>query len=237
NNFYEFGTHKRISRAAQAMVIDPWSIEIDGLVENPRRIGFEDLVRQTGLEERLYRHRCVEAWSMAIPWTGFPLRRLVEIAGPLAGAKYVRFETLHDPDRMSGQRASFYEWPYVEGLTMAEATHDLAFMATGVYGKPALKQNGAPIRLVVPWKYGFKSIKSIVRISFTDERPVTFWETAGPREYGFWANVNPEVAHRRWSQAQEELIGIGKVPTQLFNGYAEEIGDLYAGLGSERLYM
>ncbi len=238
NNFYEFGTHKQISRAAQALQSDPWSIEIGGMVESPKRIGFDDLMRQVNLEERLYRHRCVEAWSMAVPWSGFPLARLVELAAPLSGAKYLRFETLHDPSTMTGQQAGFYEWPYVEGLTMAEATHELSFIATGLYGKPIPKQNGAPLRLVVPWKYGFKAIKSIVRITFTDERPVTFWQSSGPREYGFWANVNPEVAHRRWSQAQEEPLGLGhRVPTLLFNGYAGEIGDLYAGLEHEPLYM
>ena len=238
NNFYEFGTSKQIARAAQALSIDPWTINIDGMVENPRRIGFEDLVLGMGLEERLYRHRCVEAWSMAVPWTGFPLRKLVELAAPLSGARYVRFETLLDPDTMSGQRASFYDWPYIEGLTIEEATHELTFVATGIYGHSMPRQNGAPLRLVVPWKYGFKAIKSIVAITFTDERPVTFWETAGPREYGFWANVNPEVAHPRWSQAREEPLGVGhRVPTLLFNGYAEEIGDLYAGLEREPLYM
>jgi sulfoxide reductase catalytic subunit YedY len=238
NNFYEFGTDKRIWRAAQALVTDPWSIEIGGMVDSPRRISFDELMGKVELEERLYRHRCVEAWSMAVPWTGFPLSKLIDLAAPLSSAKYVRFETLHDPDTLFGQRAGFYDWPYVEGLTIAEATHDLAFIATGLYGQAIPKQNGAPLRLVLPWKYGFKSIKSIVRMTFTDERPKTFWEISGPREYGFWANVNPEVAHRRWSQAQEEPLGVGhRVPTLLFNGYAEEIGDLYAGLEREPLFM
>ncbi|EEA95950.1 protein-methionine-sulfoxide reductase catalytic subunit MsrP [Pseudovibrio sp. JE062] len=237
NNFYEFGSHKRISGAAQALKIRPWAITIDGLVDNPQTIDFDDLVRKMPLQERLYRHRCVEAWAMAVPWTGFPLAELVKYAGPQNGAKYIRFETFEDSDVASGQRQFWYPWPYVEGVTMDEAMNDLAFVATGIYGKPLLKQYGAPIRLVMPWKYGFKSIKSIVKITFTNERPVSFWEKIGPSEYGFWANVNPEVPHARWSQATERLLGTDeRVPTQLFNGYAEQVAHLYKDLQGQDLY-
>jgi methionine sulfoxide reductase catalytic subunit len=189
------------------------------------------------LEERLYRHRCVEAWSMAIPWSGFPLAKLVELAQPLGSAKYLRMETFLDRETAPGQRAVWYPWPYVEGLTIPEATNELAFLVTGAYGKPVSKSQGAPLRLAVPWKYGFKSIKSIVRFNFTDQRPKTFWEALQAQEYGFWANVNPQVPHPRWSQASEELIGIGeRRPTLLFNGYADYVANLYQGLESERLW-
>jgi sulfoxide reductase catalytic subunit YedY len=208
NNFYEFGSHKRIWRNAQALPLSPWDVTIDGMVEQERTISFYDLVRQMPLEERLYRHRCVEAWAMAVPWSGFPLAALVAWARPLTSARYLRMETFQNRDVASGQRAPGYPWPYVEGLTMAEATNDLAFIATGIYGREMPPQNGAPLRLAVPWKYGFKSIKSIVRFTFTDQRPLTFWENVGPSEYGFWANVNPDVPHRRWSQATEELLGV-----------------------------
>ena len=195
-------------------------------------------MKKVSLEERLYRFRCVEAWAMAVPWTGFPLADLVRLASPKPEAKYLRMETFMDPDTASGQRASWYPWPYVEGLTLAEATNELAFMVTGVYGKPLAKQYGAPLRLAVPWKYGFKSIKSIVRFSFVEERPVSFWEEIQSAEYGFWANVNPEVSHPRWSQAREQLLPTGEqVPTQLFNGYAEQVAGLYKGLEGENLYM
>ena len=238
NNFYEFGSHKQIAVAAQALKIRPWQVRIDGMVREPRTIDIDDLIGRMPLEERLYRHRCVEAWAMAVPWSGFPLAALVAFAEPLASAKYVRMETFLDPSMASGQRQSWYPWPYVEGLTMAEATNELAFLATGVYGKPLPKQMGAPLRLAVPWKYGFKSIKSITRISFTDQRPKTFWEAIQPQEYGFWANVNPKVPHPRWSQANEELIGTDrKVETQLFNGYGEYVAHVYKDLGGERLYM
>ncbi len=238
NNFYEFGSHKSIYKEAQKLVVRPWQVKIDGLVEQEHVLDIDDLIARMPLEERLYRHRCVEAWSMTVPWTGFPLRALVDLARPLAAAKYVRLETFHNPKVASGQRAVWYPWPYVEGLTMAEATHDLAFLVTGVYGKPLAKQFGAPLRLAVPWKYGFKSIKSIVRISFTSERPKTFWQQTGPREYGFWANVNPAVPHRRWSQATERVLGTDeRVPTRLFNGYAEDVAALYKGLEHEPLYM
>jgi sulfoxide reductase catalytic subunit YedY len=189
------------------------------------------------LEERLYRHRCVEAWSMAIPWSGFPLGKLVELAKPLGSATYLCMETFLDPSAASGQRATWYPWPYVEGLTMAEATNELAFLVTGAYGKPVSKQQGAPLRLAVPWKYGFKSIKSITRFSFTDQRPKSFWEALQGAEYGFWANINPEVSHPRWSQASEELIGTGeRRPTLLFNGYGDYVADIYKGLDGEHLW-
>lgn len=238
NNFYEFGTSKNIASAAQQLKTRPWTVKVDGLVGKPKEYAIDDLIRAFPLEERLYRHRCVEAWSMAVPWTGFPLKALVAAAEPQAGAKYLRFETFVDKKMAPGQRGFMFTWPYVEGLTLAEATNDLAFMVTGVYGKPLANQFGAPIRLSTPWKYGFKSAKSIVRISFVAERPPTFWETLASNEYGFWANVNPEVPHPRWSQATEEVIGTGKrVPTVLFNGYAEEVAGLYKGLEKERLYV
>jgi methionine sulfoxide reductase catalytic subunit len=237
NNFYEFGSHKQIASAAQDLRLRPWQVAIDGMVERELTFDAEELIRKLPLEERLYRHRCVEAWSMAVPWTGFPLAALVAMARPLGSARYLRMETFHRPDEAPGQRASWYPWPYVEGLTMAEATNELAFIATGLYGKPIPKQNGAPLRLVTPWKYGFKSVKSIVRFTFTDQRPVSFWETIQASEYGFWANVNPDVPHPRWSQAQEKpLGGDERVPTLLFNGYAEFVADLYRGLENERLF-
>ncbi|MDQ2081847.1 protein-methionine-sulfoxide reductase catalytic subunit MsrP [Xanthobacteraceae bacterium Astr-EGSB] len=237
NNFYEFGTSKSISRAAQALRIRPWTVKIDGMVEKPFEIGFDDLIRKIPLEERLYRHRCVEAWGMTVPWSGFPLAKLVELAQPLSSAKYLRMETFHDANMAPGQRAPFYPWPYVEGLTMAEATNELAFLVTGAYGKPVAKSMGAPLRLALPWKYGFKSIKSIVRFSFVADRPKGLWEAIQPSEYGFWANVNPEVAHPRWSQASEEVLGTSeRRPTLLYNGYGEYVADLYKGLEKERLW-
>jgi len=237
NNFYEYGTSKRIASAAQSLKTDPWTIRIDGLVEKPFSIGFEDLLKQVDLEERLYRHRCVEAWSMAVPWTGFALSKLVELAKPKSDAKFVRFETFMDPSMAPGQKQPWYPWPYVEGVTLAEAQNDLAFIATGIYGKPLPKQFGAPIRLVLPWKYGFKSIKSIVKVSFVDKQPVGLWEALQASEYGFWANVNPKVSHPRWSQASEEFLTTGeRVPTLLFNGYAEQVADIYKGLEKERLW-
>jgi sulfoxide reductase catalytic subunit YedY len=237
NNFYEFGSSKTIAKAAQALKLRPWTIKIDGMVEKAQEIGIDDLVRKMPLEERLYRHRCVEAWSMAIAWSGFPFAKLVELAKPLSSAKYVRMETFLDSSTASGQRQTWYPWPYVEGLTMAEATNELAFLVTGAYGKPVSKQMGAPLRLAVPWKYGFKSIKSIVRFQFTDQRPKSFWEALQASEYGFWANVNPQVPHPRWSQATEELIGLGeRRPTLMFNGYGDYVAHLYQGLEKERLY-
>jgi len=238
NNFYEFGSHKNIHKAAQVLSIRPWDVRIDGMVEQEQTVGIDDLLAKMPLEERLYRHRCVEAWSMAVPYSGFPLKALVDFARPLSGAKFVRMETFLDPEIAGGQRSPWYPWPYVEGLTMAEATNELAFIATGLYGKPIPKQNGAPLRLAVPWKYGFKHVKSIVRFSFTDERPVSFWEELQAREYGFWANVNPEVPHPRWSQASERVLGTGKkVPTLLYNGYGEQVAHLYKDMSGERLFM
>ena len=241
NNYYEFGETKSIHKAAEALPVRPWTIAIDGEVEKPFTIGIDDLLKKLALEERIYRHRCVETWAMVVPWTGFPLASLVALAKPTAKAKYVRFETFNDPKVAPGQEPGFvssYPWPYVEGLTMAEATNDLAFMVTGAYGKPAPNSMGAPLRLHTPWKYGFKSIKAIVKVSFTAERPNSFWQQLGPSEYGFWANVNPEVPHPRWSQANETLLGSEeRVPTKIYNGYGEFVASLYDGLKDESLYM
>jgi sulfoxide reductase catalytic subunit YedY len=238
NNFYEFGTDKGIYRAADSLVIRPWEVRIDGLVEQEFTIGIDDLLRKVTLEERVYRHRCVEAWSMVVPWTGFPLAALVEMAKPLGSAKYLRMETFNDPEMASGQKQFWYPWPYVEGLTMAEATNELAFMVTGAYGKPVAKSMGAPLRVHLPWKYGFKSIKSIVRFSFVEERPFSFWEELASNEYGFWANVNPDVPHPRWSQANERDITTNeRIPTALFNGYGEFVAGMYTGMEDEPLYM
>ena len=238
NNFYEFGTSKDIAAAAQSLPLRPWTIKIDGTVEKPFEIGIDDLIRKIGLEERTYRHRCVEAWSMAIAWTGFPFARLVDIARPLGSAKYVRMETFKDPKIAPGQRMPWFPWPYVEGVTLAEARNELAFLATGAYGHPLAKQHGAPLRLALPWKYGFKSIKSIVRFEFVEKRPVGMWQELQASEYGFWANVNPAVPHPRWSQASEELIGTGeRRPTLIYNGYGEYVADLYKGLEGEKLFM
>jgi len=238
NNFYEFGSHKQIAAAAQSLKIRPWTVIIDGYVEEAMTVDVDDLIRKMPLEERVYRHRCVEAWSMAVPWSGFPMKALVDFAKPTSSAKYIRMETFHDPEMASGQSQYWYPWPYIEGLTIEEATNELAFIATGLYGKPIPKQNGAPLRLAVPWKYGFKSIKSLVRFSFTDERPVSFWEESQGAEYGFWANVNPEVDHPRWSQATERPLGGNeKIPTLLYNGYEEFVADLYKDLQDEPLFM
>ncbi len=237
NNFYEFGSHKSISKAARALPLDPWDITIDGEVNKPFKIGVEDLIKKMKLEERIYRHRCVEAWAMTVPWTGFPIRDLVKLAQPKSSAQYVVMETFLNRQVASGQKQIWYPWPYVEGITIKEAMNDLAFLVTGIYGHPLQRQFGAPLRLALPWKYGFKSIKSITRISFTAERPVSFWEKINGREYGFWANVNPEVSHPRWSQASEKLIGEDRrVPTRRFNGYGEFVGGLYEGLESEKLW-
>jgi sulfoxide reductase catalytic subunit YedY len=238
NNFYEFGTDKSIYRAAQRLVTSPWSISIEGLVTKPRKIDLEDLLKQMPIEERIYRHRCVEGWAMTVPWTGFPLSALVKLVEPSSSAKFIAFETQADPKTMPGLRDSAFDWPYVEGVTIDEAMNDVSFMVTGMYGKTLPKQDGAPIRLALPWKYGFKSAKSIVKITFTDKRPETFWEGLQPSEYGFWANVNPAVPHPRWSQATERLIGSDeRVPTQIYNGYGEFVAQLYSGLGNEKLFM
>ena len=237
NNFYEFGTSKQIARASQALKLRPWTVKIDGMVEKPQEIGLDDLIHKMPLEERLYRHRCVEAWGMAIPWSGFPLAKLVDMAKPLSSAKYLKMETFLDPSVAPGQKQTWYPWPYTEGLTIAEATNELAFMVTGAYGKPVSKSQGAPLRLAVPWKYGFKSIKSITHFTFTDQRPKTYWEALQETEYGFWANVNPQVPHPRWSQASESLIGLNeRRPTLLFNGYGDFVAGLYKGLENERLW-
>ena len=239
NNFFEFGSSKNIVKAAQALKTRPWTIKIDGMVEKPFEIGIDDLIRKVGIEERLYRMRCVEAWSMTIPWSGFQMSKLVEMSKPLGSAKYVRMETFLDKSIAPGQRQSWYPWPYVEGVTIEEAKNELAFLVTGTYGKPAPKQHGAPLRLALPWKYGFKSIKSIVRFNFTDQRPKSYWEDLQSAEYGFWANVNPEVSHPRWSQASEEILGTGgeRKPTLLFNGYGEYVASMYKGLETERLWV
>ena len=237
NNFFEFGSHKQIHKAAQSLPLRPWQIRIDGLVEAEQTLDIDTLLAKMPLEERIYRHRCVEAWSMTVPYSGFPLQALVTLARPLSSARYLRMETFMNPKVASGQRSSWYPWPYVEGLTMEEATHDLAFIATGLYGKPIPKQNGAPLRLAVPWKYGFKHLKSIVRFEFTDQRPKGYWEELQASEYGFWANVNPEVDHPRWSQATERVLGSSaRVPTLPFNGYAEQIAGLYKDIVGEQLY-
>ncbi len=238
NNFYEFGSQKSVAAAAQALETRPWEVTFDGEVETEFKIGIDELIRKMALEERLYRHRCVEAWSMTVPWSGFPLKDLVALAKPLSSAKFLQMKTFMNPDVAGGQRASWYPWPYSEGLTIEEATNDLAFMVTGAYGKPVAKQFGAPLRLAVPWKYGFKSIKSIVQFTFTSKRPKSFWEELGPAEYGFWANVNPEVPHRRWSQASERVLGTNdRVPTVLYNGYGEQVADLYKDMKDEALFM
>ena len=238
NNFYEFGSHKQISGAAQALITDPWDVEITGMVEKPFTINIDDLVAKMPIQERVYRHRCVEAWSMVVPWIGFPLANLVALAKPLSGAKYVKFQTFMAPSIARGQRQHWYPWPYTEGLTMAEATNDLSFMVTGAYGKVLHKQFGAPIRLHSPWKYGFKAVKSINKIEFTDKQPVSFWEELQSKEYGFWANVNPAVSHPRWSQATERVLGTGeRIPTQIFNGYGDQVAHLYKGIeAGDRLW-
>jgi sulfoxide reductase catalytic subunit YedY len=239
NNYYEFSESKTLWREAQALKTRPWTIQIGGMVKQPRTLDIDDLLKQVNLEERIYRHRCVERWAMTVPWTGFPVTDLLKIAEPLGSAKYMVFTTAADPKTMPGLSASWYPWPYVEGITMEEAANDMAFLSTGLFGKPIPKQNGAPIRLTLPWKYGFKSVKSIVSINFTDKRPKTFWEEINPDEYGFWANVNPAVAHPRWSQATETLLGSGKtVPTQIYNGYGPFVASLYDGsIKSEKLFM
>jgi sulfoxide reductase catalytic subunit YedY len=237
NNFYEFGSQKTIASEAQDLRIRPWTVTIDGMVEKPMQFGIDDLLKRVTLEERLYRHRCVEAWSMAVPWTGFPMKALVDLAAPQGSAKYVRMETFLDAKMASGQKQFWYPWPYVEGVTMAEATNELAFLVTGMYGKPVPRQDGAPLRLALPWKYGFKSIKSIVRFTFTDQRPVSFWTKLQASEYGFWANVNPDVPHPRWSQATERVLGSDeRRPTLMWNGYGDYVAGLYDGLKDEKLF-
>jgi methionine sulfoxide reductase catalytic subunit len=231
NNFYEFATDKySVAELSKNFRTSPWEVEVTGMVNKPGVYDIDRLRREFAPEERIYRLRCVEAWSMVIPWLGFPLHKLLTAVEPTSSAQYVRFETLYDPEQMPGQSSPWYEWPYVEGLRLDEAMNDLTLMATGLYGRDLLPQNGAPLRLVVPWKYGFKSIKSIVKIELTDKQPVSLWMAAAPTEYGFYANVNPEVAHPRWSQATERRIGEnGRRDTLMFNGYAEQVAHLYAG--------
>ena len=231
NNFYEFTTDKEdVAKLATDFKTDSWKVEVGGLVKNPKTYDIDDLRKFTA-QERIYRLRCVEAWSMVIPWMGFPLAELLKEVEPTADAKYVRFEAIYDPANLPGQNSPWYEWPYVEGLRVDEAMNDLTLLATGLYGKDFLPQNGAPIRLVVPWKYGFKSIKSIVKIDLVDTMPVSLWMSAAANEYGFYANVNPNVDHPRWSQASERRIGeLGRRKTLMFNGYEEEVAALYDGM-------
>ncbi len=241
NNFYEFGTGKEDpAKNAHALTTKPWSIKIDGMVDRPGDYALSDILSKMTIEERIYRFRCVEAWSMVVPWNGFELKDLLDLAGVQSSAKYVAFETLYRPKEMVGQNYPFLDWPYVEGLRLDEANHPLTLMATGIYGKDMPKQNGAPIRLVVPWKYGFKSIKSIVRITLTDKEPPTSWNKSIPNEYGFYSNVNPEVDHPRWSQASERPIGGGffakRIPTLMFNGYEKEVAGLYEGMDLRKNY-
>ena len=237
NNFYEFSTDKFEPRilANRGWKTEPWTLQIGGQVEKPLKLDVNKLVKEMAPEQRVYRFRCVEAWSMVIPWDGFPLSKLIKKAKPTSKAKYLKFTTFLDKKAGPGfERYPYYDWPYTEGLRMDEANHELSFLATGLYGRALPNQNGAPLRLVVPWKYGFKSIKSIVRIDFTDKQPDTLWNAAGPREYGFYANVNPEVPHPRWSQARERVIATGafadRIPTLKFNGYHKEVAHLYEGM-------
>ncbi len=232
NNFYEFTTDKEgVVKLAKDFQTSPWEIQIGGLVENPGPISMDEIRERYTSEERVYRMRCVEGWSMVIPWQGFPLAKLLEDIKPKPEAKYVRFESIYDPKTLPGQANRYFPWPYVEGLRMDEAYHDLTLIATGLYGEDLLPQNGAPIRLVVPWKYGFKSIKSIVKIDLVEEMPVSLWMESAPNEYGFYANVNPGVDHPRWSQATERRIGeLSRRPSLLFNGYEKEVAQLYEGM-------
>ncbi len=238
NNFYEFGMGKDDpARNAKGFVTSPWTVQVGGLVNQPKTYGVDDLIRKFPPEERIYRLRCVEAWSMVLPWLGFPLAKLLKEADPKSDAKYVRFETLYDPKRMPEQNDGYFNWPYVEGLRVDEAMNDLTLLSVGLYGKLLYGQNGAPIRLVVPWKYGFKSIKSIVKIDLVAEQPKSLWMTAAPDEYGFYANVNPAVDHPRWSQATERRIGeLGRRSTLPFNGYEEQVASLYTGMDLKANY-
>ena len=233
-NFYEFGSSKNIWRRASKLKVDNWSIKIDGLVKKKKIFDIDKLIKLIGLEERIYRFRCVEGWAMVVPWLGFPVNKILEIVDPDKDANYVRFETFYDPKIAPGQKQSWYPWPYVEGISLEEAKNDLAFFATGMYGKDIPNQNGAPLRLVLPWKYGFKSIKSIVKITFTKEKPIGLWEKLAPKEYGFWANVNPNVPHPRWSQSKEQLLGTNEFQkTQIYNGYEENVSYLYSNFSQQ----
>jgi sulfoxide reductase catalytic subunit YedY len=238
NNFYEFTTDKEgVARLAPQFNPEPWTVEVYGLINKPTTFGMEDLLSNFTQEERIYRLRCVEAWSMVIPWMGFTLASLLKEVEPTSDAKYVRFETVYRPEEMPGQKSPFYPWPYQEGLRLDEAMNDLTLLATGLYGQPMPNPNGAPIRLVVPWKYGFKSIKSITKIELVADEPSTLWSMVGPNEYGFYSNVNPDVPHPRWSQATERRIGeLGRRPTLMFNGYAEQVASLYEGMDLKKYY-
>jgi methionine sulfoxide reductase catalytic subunit len=238
NNYYEFSTDKEdVAGLAKDFKTTPWTVAVGGMVNKPQTFAIEDLLKQFPQEERIYRHRCVEGWSMVIPWTGFPLSKLLTKVEPTSQAKYVRFETVMRPEEMPGEDSGYYTWPYVEGLRLDEAMNDLALLVTGVYGKPALPQNGAPLRLSVPWKYGFKSIKSIVKIDLVDQPPTSLWMNAAPNEYGFYANVNPDVPHPRWSQSTERRIGeFSRRKTLPFNGYADKVAHLYDGMDLKANY-
>ncbi|MBL8482759.1 MAG: protein-methionine-sulfoxide reductase catalytic subunit MsrP [Rhodocyclaceae bacterium] len=236
NNFYEFGTDKREpAQSAQSLRLRPWTVTLDGLVARPRTLDIDSILRLAPLEERIYRMRCVEGWSMVVPWLGIPLAALLKQVEPLGSARYVEFQSLHDPAQMPATRLRVLDWPYTEGLRLDEAMHPLTIMALGLYGEELPRQNGAPLRLVVPWKYGYKGAKSIVRIRFVEREPATSWMRAGPSEYGFYSNVNPGVDHPRWSQATERRLGeFLKRKTLMFNGYAEQVGQLYAGMDLRR---
>ena len=238
NNYYEFGSKKSDpSSNSEQFKSHPWSINIEGLVKKPGTINLEDLLKAVTIEDRIYRLRCVEAWSMVIPWQGFPLHLLINKVQPLSSAKYIQFETVYRPEEMPGQRRNILQWPYVEGLRMDEAMHPLSILSTGLYGHDLLNQNGAPLRLVVPWKYGFKSIKSIVALRFVDTEPQTTWSLENPREYGFYSNVNPNIDHPRWTQATERRIGeFFRRPTLMFNGYEEEVSHLYKDMDLAKYY-
>jgi sulfoxide reductase catalytic subunit YedY len=238
NNYYEIDTDKDIWQGAQKIPQRPWQIEVGGLCANKKTYAIDDLLKLMPLEERIYRHRCVEARAMTVPWSGFPLSKLVDAAQPTADAKYIVFTTLADDKVMPGLADPTFPWPYLEGLTIAEARNELAFIGTGMYGRSMPPQDGGPIRLVVPWKYGFKSAKALVKITFAKAQPMNFWQAIAPTEYGFWANVNPAVPHPRWSQARERLLGSGEmVPTQIYNGYGEYVAGLYANLKNQRLFV
>jgi sulfoxide reductase catalytic subunit YedY len=238
NNYYEFSTDKQaVASLSKNFKTRPWDVEVTGLVNNPKTYAIEDLLKKFPSEERVYHLRCVEAWSMVIPWMGFPLAKLLSEAAPTSDAKFVRFEAILDPGQMPGQKSPFYDWPYQEGLRLDEAMHDLTLLATGLYGELLPNQSGAPLRLVVPWKYGFKSIKGIVKIELTDTQPATLWSTASPSEYGFYSNVNPNIPHPRWSQDSERRIGeLSRRPTLMFNGYESEVAHLYEGMDLAKYY-
>ena len=238
NNFFEFGSTKNIWKEAEKLETKSWKLKISGLIEKPLTFEVADLINKFKLEERIYRHRCVEAWSMVVPWLGFQMSKLIKLCKPLSSAKYIKLTTFYDPKIATEQKARWYPWPYTEGLTLEEANNDLSFLVFGAYGKNLHNQFGAPIRLHLPWKYGFKSIKSIVEIEFTDKRPVSFWENLASNEYGFWANVNPTVDHPRWSQKTERVLGGGERETEIYNGYGPEVSALYSNLSylGDRLF-